>query len=84
MADRLDEILISFEVCLFNAECDKESRQCTNRAKKELIDIFMECVPESSGKDSYPIDFSGGINLGVDQCRAETIKNIEKLKGDSK
>lgn len=48
--------------------------------RRELIELFMSCVPEKG--ESYCIDNQtiDAIDFGWNDCRDQMIKNLEKLK----
>lgn len=43
--------------------------------KRQLIELFMSCVPEE--RDNFA---EGSYNGGFNACRDRMIKNLEKLK----
>lgn len=46
----------------------------------KIIDIFKECVPNKKSKMFYDDKFENWKDAGFNDCRTETLKNIEELR----
>lgn len=77
-AERLDEILNNLIESAFMTETPSEYKIILENTKREIIEFFKGCVPEFiTQQDYYDNEYAV---TGFNDCREETLKNIEELR----